>query len=143
MCVATRVNAGHANNALPQTAQANVNGRILPGHSLEEIRPELEKVVADPKIRVQFRETGGALLNQAPDQPNDKLPARRKEVFDPLNQVVGEMWPGIPVLIAMLQGASDGKYTNAAGMPTHGVSGAAYDRYDIKAASAAGQLSPF
>ena len=51
-CVATRLSAGHANNALPQTAQANVNCRIVPGHSTEEIRQELEKVVADPKISV-------------------------------------------------------------------------------------------
>ncbi len=50
-CVATRLNAGHANNALPQTAQANVNCRIVPGHSTEEIRLELEKVFADPKFR--------------------------------------------------------------------------------------------
>src|SRR5208337_3016745 len=60
-CVATRLSGGHANNALPQMAQANVNCRIEPGHSLEEIRLTLEKVVADPKIvnptiKVRFRE---------------------------------------------------------------------------------------
>ena len=54
-CVATRLDAGHANNALPQMAQANVNCRIVPGHSPEEIRQELEKVLADPKISVQGR----------------------------------------------------------------------------------------
>jgi acetylornithine deacetylase/succinyl-diaminopimelate desuccinylase-like protein len=132
-CVATRLNGGHANNALPQTAQANVNCRILPGHSLEEIRLDLEKVVADPGIKVQFRETSGALVDHGPDQRSFEPPAPRKEVFGPLNKVVGEMWPGIPVLLPMTQGASDGRYTNAAGMPTYAVSGVAYDRDDIRA----------
>ena len=138
-CVATRLNGGHANNALPQTAQANVNCRILPGHSLEEIRLDLEKVVADPRIKVQFRETmgnnngGGALVDHGPDSRSYEPPAPRKELLGPLNKVVGEMWPGIPVVLTMLQGASDGRYTNAAGMPTYSVSGVAYDRDDIRA----------
>ena len=132
-CVATRLNGGHANNALPQTAQANVNCRMLPGHSLEEIRLDLEKVVADRRIKVQLRETSGALVDHGPDLPSYKPPAPRKEVFGPLNKVVGEMWPGIPVVPTMIQGASDGRYTNAAGMPTYAVSGVEYDRDDIRA----------
>jgi acetylornithine deacetylase/succinyl-diaminopimelate desuccinylase-like protein len=132
-CVATRLNGGHANNALPQTAQANVNCRILPGHSIEEVRLELEKVVADPGIKVQFREISGALADHGPDLRSFAPPAPRKEVFGPLNKLVGEMWPGIPVSVAMTQGASDGRYTNAAGMPTYAVSGVAYDRNDIRA----------
>jgi acetylornithine deacetylase/succinyl-diaminopimelate desuccinylase-like protein len=138
-CVATRLNGGHANNALPQTAQANVNCRILPGHSLEEIRLDLEKVVADPKIKVQFRETsvynngGAVLLEHAPDRPSHEPPVPQRELFGPLNKIVGEMWPGIPTVLTMLQGASDGKYTNAAGMPTYSVSGVGYDRDDIRA----------
>jgi acetylornithine deacetylase/succinyl-diaminopimelate desuccinylase-like protein len=80
-CVATRLNAGHANNALPQTAQANINCRTLPGHSLEETRLELEKVVADPRIKVQFRKTSGALVDHAPDQRSADPRAPRKEVF--------------------------------------------------------------
>jgi acetylornithine deacetylase/succinyl-diaminopimelate desuccinylase-like protein len=132
-CVATRLNGGHANNALPQSAQANVNCRILPGHSLEEIRLELEKVLADPKIKVQFRETSGAVVDHAPDQHGFAPPPPRKEVFDSLNQVVAEMWPGTPVVIDMATGASDGRYTNAAAMPTYAVSGVVYDRDDIRA----------
>lgn len=132
-CVATRLNGGHANNALPQTAQANVNCRILPGHSLEEIRLDLEKVVADPRIKVQFREINGALVDHGPDLPSYEPTPPRKEVFGPLNKLVGQMWPGIPVLPAMLVGASDARYTNAAGMPTYAVSGVAYDRDDIRA----------
>jgi acetylornithine deacetylase/succinyl-diaminopimelate desuccinylase-like protein len=132
-CVATRLNGGHANNALPQSAQANVNCRILPGHSLEEIRLELEKVLADPKIKVQFRETSGAVVDHAPDQHGFAPPPPRKEGFDSLNQVVAEMWPGTPVVIDMATGASDGRYTNAAAMPTYAVSGVVYDRDDIRA----------
>ncbi len=132
-CVATRLNGGHANNALPQTAQANVNCRILPGHSLEETRQTLEKVIADPKIKVQFRENNNQLMDHGSDRHSYVPPAPRKEVFEPLEKIVAAMWPGIPVLPSMSTGASDGVYTNAAGMPTYSVSGVAYDRDDIRA----------
>jgi acetylornithine deacetylase/succinyl-diaminopimelate desuccinylase-like protein len=142
-CVATRLSAGHANNALPQTAQANVNCRIEPGHSLEEIRLTLEKVVADPKaapsaiasptIRVQFRENNNELLDHGSDRHSFVPPPPRKEVFGPLEKVAAQMWPGIPVLPTMSTGASDGVYTNAAGMPTYCISGEQYERDDIRA----------
>ena len=132
-CVATRLSGGHANNALPQTAQANVNCRILPGHPLEEIRAALEKVVADPKVKVQFRENNNVLMDRGSNRSSYVPPAPRKEVFDPLDKVVAEMWPGIPVLPSMSTGASDGVYTNAAGMPTYAISGVEYDRDDIRA----------
>jgi acetylornithine deacetylase/succinyl-diaminopimelate desuccinylase-like protein len=132
-CVATRLSGGHANNALPQMAQANVNCRIEPGHSLEEIRMALEKAVADPKVKVQFRENTGALMDHGSDRHSYLPPPPRKEVFDPLEKVVAQMWPGIPVLPAMATGASDGVYTNGAGMPTYGVSGEQYDRDDVRA----------
>ena len=128
-CVATRLSAGHANNALPQTAQANVNCRIVPGHSTEEIRQELEKVVADPKISV--REVGaiGGVTNRKSFAP----PPLRPDVFQPLEKVVESMWPGLPVVPDMATGASDGVYTNAAGLPTYCVSAEAIDRDDIRA----------
>jgi len=132
-CVATRLSGGHANNALPQTAQANINCRILPGHSLEEIRLALEKVVADPKIKVQFRENTNVLMDHGSDRHSYIPPEPRKEVFDALDKIVAEMWPGIPVLPTMSTGASDGVYTNAAGMPTYAISGEQYDRDDIRA----------
>jgi acetylornithine deacetylase/succinyl-diaminopimelate desuccinylase-like protein len=132
-CVATRLNGGHANNALPQTAQANVNCRVLPGHSLEEVRLDLQKIVADPKIKVQFRQIDGTLAERAPDRRGLYPPPPPKELLDPLNEVVAEMWPGAPVILSMLQGASDGRYTNAAGMPTYSISGVPYDRDDIRA----------
>ncbi len=137
-CVATRLSGGHANNALPQMAQANINCRIEPGHTLEEIRLALEKVVADPKvanptIKVQFRENTNQLLDHGSDRHSYVPVAPRKEVFDPLDKVVAKMWPGIPVLPDMSTGASDGVYTNAAGMPTYAVSGEQYDKDDIRA----------
>ena len=132
-CVATRLSGGHANNALPQMAQANVNCRIEPGHSLEEIRLQLEKVVNDPKIKVQFRENTNVLMDHGSDRHSYVPSAPRKDVFDALDKIVAEMWPGIPVLPNMSTGASDGVYTNAAGMPTYCVSGEQYDRDDIRA----------
>ena len=128
-CVATRLNAGHANNALPQMAQANVNCRIIPGHAPEEIRQELEKVVADPKISVKDMGAIGGVNNRRSYPP----PPLRPDVFEPLEKVANRMWPGLAVIPDMATGASDGIYTNAAGMPTYCVSGEAIDRDDIRA----------
>ncbi|MGA9356356.1 MAG: M20/M25/M40 family metallo-hydrolase, partial [Terriglobales bacterium] len=132
-CVPTRLSGGHANNALPQTAQANVNCRILPGHSLEETRLALTKIIADSKIKVQYRDIDGQILDHGSDRHSFVPPAPRQDVFDALRQVVAEMWPGIPVLPTMATGASDGVYTNAAGIPTYIISGEQYDRDDIRA----------
>ena len=132
-CVATRLSGGHANNALPQRAQANINCRIEPGHSLEEIRQTIEKIVADPKIKVQFRENTNELMDRGSDRHSYVPPEPRPEVFGPLDKVVAVMWPGIPVLPDMSTGASDGVYTNAAGMPTYAISGVAYDRNENRA----------
>jgi len=129
-CVATRLNAGHANNALPQTAQANVNCRILPGHSSEEVRQTLIKVLADSKIGVEFV---GAIGGNTSTAPPPAPPPLRPDVFRPLEAIAQTMWPGAPVIPDMATGASDGKYTNAAGMPTYGISGEAIDRDDIRA----------
>jgi acetylornithine deacetylase/succinyl-diaminopimelate desuccinylase-like protein len=137
-CVVTRISGGHANNALPQMAQANVNCRIEPGHSLEEIRLTLEQAVADPKIvnptiKVQFRENNNELMDHGSNRHSYVPPPPLKEVFDPLDEVVAQMWPGIPVLPTMSTGASDGVFTNAAGMPTYCVSGEEYERNDVRA----------
>jgi acetylornithine deacetylase/succinyl-diaminopimelate desuccinylase-like protein len=128
-CVATRLSAGHANNALPQTAQANVNCRIVPGHSTEEIRQQLEKVLADSKISV--REVGG--IGGVTNRKSYAPPPLRPDVFQPLGKVTESMWPGVPVIPDMATGASDGIYTNAAGMPTYAISGETIDRDDIRA----------
>jgi len=128
-CVATRLNAGHANNALPQSAQANVNCRIEPGHSPEDIRQQLEKIVADSKISISYvAPVGGGAKTQAVVPPQ-----LRDDVMKSLDKITDEMWPGLPVIPDQASGASDGVYTNAAGMPTYLVSGEAIDRDDIRA----------
>jgi len=132
-CVATRLDAGHANNALPQMARANVNCRILPGHSREGVRQMLVKVLADPNIEVRYVTTGS---RAADSEANAKaLPpvSLRPEVMETLDRVAAEMWPGAPVVPTMSTGASDGVYTNAAGMPTFGISGLAIDTDDVRA----------
>jgi acetylornithine deacetylase/succinyl-diaminopimelate desuccinylase-like protein len=132
-CVATRLQAGHANNALPQMAQAIVNCRIAPGSSAEDVRAKLVEIVADPKISVKYIGAIGAVE----DRPRERLasapPPLLPEVFQPLERVVEEMWPGTPVIPTMSTGASDGVYTNAAGLPTYGISGVGIDRYDVRA----------
>jgi acetylornithine deacetylase/succinyl-diaminopimelate desuccinylase-like protein len=132
-CVATRLEAGHANNALPQMARANVNCRIAPGSSAEDIRVKLEEILADPKITVKYI---GA-IGEVEEHPTERLayapPPLRPDVFQPLEKIVADMWPGTPVIPTMATGASDGVYTNAAGLPTYGISGTAIDRDDVRA----------
>ena len=132
-CVATRLDAGHANNALPQRAQANVNCRIVPGHNAEEIRQELVRVFADPKIEVKYVGAIGEVTEHGTERQAYAAPALRPEVFETLDKIAATMWPGAPVIPTMATGASDGIYTNAAGMPTYGVSGLALDRDDVRA----------
>ena len=131
-CVATRLDAGHANNALPAMARANVNCRILPGHTRNEVRETLVKIMADPKIEVRYLPTTSAPTLEADAR---QLPpvALRPDVMQALERVAGEMWPGTPVVPSMSAGASDGVYTNAAGMPTYGISGLAIDTDDVRA----------
>jgi acetylornithine deacetylase/succinyl-diaminopimelate desuccinylase-like protein len=100
---------------------------------LEETRLTLEKVVADPQLNVQFRENDNQLLDHGSGRHSYVPAAPRKEVFDALDKIAAKMWPGIPVLPDMSTGASDGVYTNAAGMPTYAVSGEQYDKDDIRA----------
>jgi acetylornithine deacetylase/succinyl-diaminopimelate desuccinylase-like protein len=116
-CVATRLEAGHANNALPQTARAIVNCRILPGHSAKEIYATLVKVLDDPQISVTMIEGLGASAIPNPPSP------LRPDVMGTLEKVSAGMWPGIPLVPTMDIGASDGAIARAAGIPTYGVSG--------------------
>jgi acetylornithine deacetylase/succinyl-diaminopimelate desuccinylase-like protein len=132
-CVATRLEAGHANNALPQMAQSNVNCRILPGHSREEIRKQLIGVINDPKIVVNWVDSEGAIHASAPDAEALPPAPLRKDVMNSLHNIVAQMWPGIPIIPSMATGASDGVYTNAAGMPTYGISGVGIDTDDVRA----------
>ena len=133
-CVATRLEGGHANNALPQTARANVNCRILPGHSPEEVRQELVQVVADPAVKVRYYNFLTEKLDEvAPNVRGYAPPPLRPDVLKPLEKMAGKMWPGAPVVPSMAVGASDSVYTNAAGLPTYMVSGSALARDDFRA----------
>jgi acetylornithine deacetylase/succinyl-diaminopimelate desuccinylase-like protein len=133
-CVATRLDAGHANNALPQRAEANVNCRILPGHPAEEVRQELVKVFTDPAITVRYVDNAGNVFDTAAaSRKSFPPPPLRRDVFGPLEKITEEMWPGTPVIPDMATGASDGVYTMAAGLPTYQISGIAIDRDDIRA----------
>ncbi|HKS54733.1 MAG TPA: M20/M25/M40 family metallo-hydrolase [Steroidobacteraceae bacterium] len=133
-CVATRLSGGHANNALPQTATANVNCRILPGHSPEEVRQELVQVVADPLVKVRYYNFLTEKLDDvAPDARGYSPPPLRPDVLKPLQKIAAKMWPGAPIVPSMAIGASDSIYTNAAGLPTYMVSGSALARDDYRA----------
>jgi len=132
-CVATRLEAGHANNALPQMARANVNCRIAPGHSSEDIRLKLLEILADPKITVRYVGAIGGVADHGLNLQSYAPPPLRPDVFQPLERIVKEMWPGTPVIPSMATGASDGVYTNASGMPTYGITGTAIDRHDVRA----------
>jgi acetylornithine deacetylase/succinyl-diaminopimelate desuccinylase-like protein len=123
-CVATMVEGGHARNALPGTARANVNCRILPGHSPDEVQATLEKVLADPKISVtQVVATGSGLRS-------NPLSTLRPAVMSAIEKVTAELWPGVPVVPVLDAGASDGAISRAAGYPTYGIPGVFMDEDD-------------
>jgi acetylornithine deacetylase/succinyl-diaminopimelate desuccinylase-like protein len=133
-CVATRLAAGHANNALPQRAQATVNCRILPGHSPEEVRKVLVEVLSDPKITVQYIEDDGKTIRDTASNkrgyPPPPLPA---QIMRPLQSTVASFWPGLQIVPTMSTGASDGVYTSAAGLPTYNLTGVAVEKDDERA----------
>ena len=131
-CVATRLTAGHANNALPQSAQAIVNCRILPGHSPAETQQALIRVFADPKVTAQYLDGTGA-QGKAPDSKGFPTVLPPPEVLLPLEKVAAELWPGAPVIPEMETGASDSIHTMAAGLPSYGINGIGIDQHDIRA----------
>jgi acetylornithine deacetylase/succinyl-diaminopimelate desuccinylase-like protein len=113
-CVATMLNGGHALNALPQRVTANVNCRIFPGHSAQEIRQTLIKVVNDPSVKVAF---------QSEPEKAGAAPALTAEVLGPIEKLTKEMFPGVPVVPAQAAGATDGRFLTPVGIPTYGISG--------------------
>jgi acetylornithine deacetylase/succinyl-diaminopimelate desuccinylase-like protein len=115
-CVATMLDGGHARNALPQRARANVNCRILPDESPADVQRTLEQVIANPKVRV-------TPLGQARNSPPSPL---TPELMSEIEQVTAELWPGLPVIPTMSTGATDGLYLRNAGIPVYGVSGLFY-----------------
>jgi acetylornithine deacetylase/succinyl-diaminopimelate desuccinylase-like protein len=113
-CVATMLNAGHALNALPQRATANVNCRILPGEAPEAVMATLAKVMDDPAIKIKMA---------GDKSPVSPPPALSKAITGPAEMVVQQMWPGVPLVPAMSTGATDSRFLLAAGIPAYGLSG--------------------
>jgi acetylornithine deacetylase/succinyl-diaminopimelate desuccinylase-like protein len=110
-CVATMLEAGHATNALPQRARANINCRIFPGVTTETVQAKLEELAADPAVKISSPETRG---------PTAAPPALTPEIMAPIEKLTAEFWPGVPVLPVLQAGATDGEFTNAVGIPTFG-----------------------
>ncbi|MEO6076754.1 MAG: M20/M25/M40 family metallo-hydrolase [Dokdonella sp.] len=117
-CVTTMINAGHAPNALPQRARANVNCRILPGSSVEATLDTLKTVVSDDKVAVTL-----AAEPSAKSIP----PTLTPQILDPIKVVAEEIWPGVAIVPTMSTGATDGRFLNASGVPTYGMSGMFHD----------------
>jgi acetylornithine deacetylase/succinyl-diaminopimelate desuccinylase-like protein len=113
-CVATLLDAGHAANALPQRAGSNVNCRIFPGHTIEEIRQELLRVIGDPGVTVT------AL---PPVRPSPPAPPLHEHIIGPMQKLAARYWPGIPVIPSMANGYTDATFLGAVGIPTYGVPG--------------------
>ncbi|NJD30608.1 MAG: M20/M25/M40 family metallo-hydrolase [Gammaproteobacteria bacterium] len=111
-CVATMMEAGHATNALPQRAQANVNCRVHPVESFEDVRQALVRIVADPAIEVTKLETRG---------PQAKAPPLTPEILRPIEQIAARIYPGVPLLPLFQAGATDAQFLGAAGIPTYGI----------------------
>jgi acetylornithine deacetylase/succinyl-diaminopimelate desuccinylase-like protein len=132
-CVATLLRGGHAPNALPQHAEANVNCRILPGHSAEEIRRDLERLFDDPKLAIRYRSEALGLSDQAPATKAMAPPPLQPQIMAALTQLSARMWPGAAVIPIMEAGASDSIHTMSAGIPSYGVNGVAIERDDVRA----------
>jgi acetylornithine deacetylase/succinyl-diaminopimelate desuccinylase-like protein len=122
-CVATLLQGGHAINALPQLARAQVNCRIMPGEPVEEVKATLERVLSDDQIKVT--QISNAVLSE-PSKLNE-------EIIGAIGKLSHEFWPGAVVLPTMSSGATDGSYLRNAGIPTYGHSGLANDINDIRA----------
>jgi len=121
-CVATMLEGGHASNALPQSARAIVNCRVLPGEPIEEVEKTLRSVLADEQISL-------TRLGEFLASPPSPL---RPDIVQPVEKLTAEFWPGIPVIPSMSSGATDGRFLRNAGIPTYGHSGLAGDVDDVR-----------
>lgn len=114
-CVATMLDGGHAKNALAQRAGAFVNCRIFPGHSVDEIRSELAKVIGDEGVN---------LTAIPPLRPSPPAPPLDPKIMEPATRLAAKYFPGVPVVPSMANGYTDATFLGAAGIPTYGVPGA-------------------
>ncbi|HEU4627098.1 MAG TPA: M20/M25/M40 family metallo-hydrolase [Steroidobacteraceae bacterium] len=122
-CVATRLQGGHADNALPQLARAMVNCRIVPGETPDQVRETLVKVLADSQIAVK---------PEPLDTLSDPSPLTA-ELSSAIRKVATKFWPAAPLLPIMSAGATDGRFLRNAGIPTYGHSGLASELFDNRA----------
>ena len=122
-CVATRLDAGHADNALPQRAIATVNCRVLPGESIDAVQNTLKTVIGDNEVTIT------PLADAKPSPPSPLTP----EMLGAIESVTEAMWPGVPVIPMMSTGATDGLYLRNVGIPVYGVSGLFNDIDDVRA----------
>ena len=112
-CVATMLSGGHATNALPQLAEANVNCRIYPTETAEDVRAALERVVGDTAVKVLIK-------TQRPSSPAATM---TPEIMQPVSDVTKELFGAIPIVPTMSTGANDSRFFLAIGVPSYGVSG--------------------
>lgn len=113
-CVATLLDAGHATNALPARARANINCRIFPGVAIKDVRQTLVRVLADPEISVTTIE---------PSYPVLLPPPLTAAIMKPIEQVTHRFYPGIEVVPVLQAAATDAVYLSESGIPTYGISG--------------------
>ncbi|HEY2683585.1 MAG TPA: M20/M25/M40 family metallo-hydrolase [Steroidobacteraceae bacterium] len=113
-CVATILDGGHATNALPQRARANINCRIFPGVDQEIVRKKLEELASDPEVKVTTLEIRG---------PAAAPPPLTSAIVAPLEKLTAEFWPGVPVVPMLQPGGTDGIFLTAVGIPTYGIEG--------------------
>lgn len=117
-CVATMLDAGHAENALPQRARATVNCRVFPGVPDTDVLAALTKAVDNPKV---------SITSQGRRFPSAAAPPLTPAVLGPVEKISAQMWPGVPVVPFLLAAATDATFLNAVGIPTFGITGIFYD----------------
>ncbi|MGB8491741.1 MAG: M20/M25/M40 family metallo-hydrolase [Bacteroidales bacterium] len=122
-CVATLLDGGHANNALPQTAEANINCRLLPDDNPENVLSTLKSVINDPQVGITISEA--SIISPVSPLRNDVLAV--------LDSITASMWPGVIVTPLMSAGATDGRYLRKAGIAVYGISGMFKDVDDVRA----------
>ena len=122
-CVATQLEGGHATNALPQLAAANVNCRLLPDDSVDRVVAEFKKLINDDEVKITITTNEGA----SPASP------LRPDIMKAFTRITDTMWPGVITVPAMAVGGTDGRYLRLAGIPTYGVQGFFQDRDDVRA----------
>ena len=113
-CVPTLIKGGHAENALPQHAEANINCRIFPADSIDYVKQTLIDVIGDPKIALT---TAGSIGLNPP------VPQLSEQIMAPVRRAAAQVYPGIPIVPAMTTGATDGRYLSIGGIPTYGLTG--------------------